>query len=172
MMQMITKPQLARLQTLYSQLAAHEIGVGTDRDSRIRWATERLRKPVSSFSNLTADDAGFLINTIQGHLGVKAPFKKRLARDQARRAGLDGRKDGQEYSNAPQLVTAGQLALVQRLRQQLGWSDEAFRNFLNSERSPLGKRADKTIRTTSDANKVLWGMKRVARQKGVWRKTA
>jgi hypothetical protein len=168
----ITKAQLARLQTLYSQLARHEIGVGVDRESRIRWATERLRKPVSSFKNLSGEDAGFLIDSIQRHLNVKAPLKHRLPRDQARRAGLDGRKDGAEFEDNPQLVTAADLALIQRLRQQLGWSEEAFRNFIESARSPLGQRADKTIRTTSDANKVLWAMKRVARQRANQRKTA
>jgi hypothetical protein len=161
----ITTKQLGCLQTLYSQLARHQLGVGMDREARIRWATERLRKQVSSFKNLSADDAGFLIDSIQNELGVKAPLKHRLPRDQARRAGLDGRKDGQEYSDAPQLVTAGHLALIQRLRQQLGWSEESFRKFIESERSPLSKRADKQIRTTTDANTVLWAMKRIARQR-------
>ena len=40
----ITKRQLGRLQTLYSQLSAHEIGIGAGRDERIAWASERLRK--------------------------------------------------------------------------------------------------------------------------------
>lgn len=88
----ITKPQIARLQTLYGQLAAHEIGVGTSREARIRWASERLHREIASFSDLSADDAGFLIDSIQQQLGVKAPAVKRPDRGQARRAGLDGQQ--------------------------------------------------------------------------------
>jgi hypothetical protein len=165
----ITKLQLPRLQVLYAQLARHEIGVGTDRLSRLRWATERLNKPVASFSALTADDAGFLIDQLQQTLGVKMPAKKRPARDQARRAGLDGRADGQEFADAPQMVTPEDIALIQRLLGALGWSDEGFTRFLNSAKSPFARRADKQIRTVADANKVWWALKPIAKRKGVWR---
>lgn len=168
----ITPEQLTRLQTLYSQLAAREIGVDKDRTSRIRWATERLQKPVTSFSALSLDDARYLIDSIQAQLNVKAPFKGRLDRDQARRAGLDGRKDGKEYSDAPQLVTANEIALINSLREQLGWTEDGLRNFLESTRSPLAKRANKAILTTGDANRVIWGLKRIARRKGVWKDRA
>jgi len=166
----ITKPQLGRLQTLYAQLAHREIGVGTGREDRLRWATERLRKPVSSFSNLSIEDAGFLIESLQKYLGVKAPLKTRPRRAQARRAGLDGRKDGQEFADAPQLVTSADQARIRRLLDLLEWSEDTFRTFLESGRSPLAKRADKQIRTTADANKVWWALKRIAQAKGLWRK--
>jgi len=164
-----TKRQIARLQVLYGQLAAREIGVETDRPSRLRWATERLGKPVESFKNITVDDAGFLIDSLQRELRVKAPFVGRLDRDQARRAGLDGRADGAEYSAAPQMATAADLARIQAIRERLGWSEETFRGFLESSRSPLARRADKSIRTTSDANKVWWALKRIAKSKGAWK---
>ncbi len=171
-MRPITALQLTRLQVLYGQLAAHEIGVGMSREARIRWATERLHKPVTSFKSLSAEDAGFLIDQIQQALGVKAPLKHRPSRDQARRAGLDGRKDGHEYADSPQMATAQDIARINGMCEQLGWTEETFRRFLASDRSPLAKRSDKTIRTTSDANKVWWALKRIARQKGLWRKTA
>jgi hypothetical protein len=131
-----------------------------------------LHKRVSSFSDLTADDAGWLIDQLQQHLGIKAPLKHRPDRDQARRAGLDGRKDGAEFAAAPQMATAQDLRRIQTMIAQLGWSHETYANFLASQRSPLAKRADKQIRTTSDANKVWWALKRIAQQKGVWRKNA
>ena len=163
----ITKPQLGRLQTLYSQLARHEICVGTDRLSRLRWATERLNKTVTSFSALTGDDAGFLIDQIQQALGVKIPAKKRPSRDQARRAGLDGRRDGQEFADTPQMVTPRELGLIQSLLGQIGWTEESLRNFLvNSSKSPFARRADKRIHTVADANKVIWALKPMARRKG------
>jgi len=168
----ITKPQIGRLQTLYSQLCNHEIGMGKDRASRLAWAREHLHKPVTSFGALSADDAGFLIDSIQTHLGIKPTPRKRPSRDQARRAGIDGRRDGAEYSAVPQMATAADLGRVQRMVQQLGWTEQTFATFLASTRSPLARRADKAIRTTSDANKVWWALKRIAQQKGIWRKTA
>ena len=127
---------------------------------------------MTSFKDLTADDAGFLIDQIQQTLGVKAPAKKRPSRDQARRAGLDGRKDGQEFKRRSQMATAADLARIQRMLATLEWTEDTFAGFLNSQRSPLARRADKQIRTTNDANKVWWALKRIARQKGLWRKTA
>jgi hypothetical protein len=168
----ITKPQLGRLQTLYAQFARREIGVGVSRAARIAWATERLHKSVSSFSDLTMEDAGWLIDQLQQQLGIKAPLKSRPDRDQARRAGLDGRKDGAEFAAAPQMATAQDLRRIQAMISQLGWSHDTYANFIASQRSPLAKRADKQIRTTADANKVWWALKRIAQQKGVWRKTA
>jgi hypothetical protein len=166
----ITKPQLGRLQTLYAQFARREIGVGVSRAARIAWATERLHKSVSSFSDLTVEDAGWLIDQLQQQLGIKVPAKHRPDRDQARRAGLDGRKDGAEFANAPQLATSADIARIQNLISQLGWSAETYHSFLASARSPL--QHGRTIRTTAEANKVWWALKRIAQQKGVWRKTA
>jgi hypothetical protein len=168
----LSELQLARLQVLYGQLAAHELGVNTDRLSRLRWASERLGREVESFKELSGADAGFLIDSIQQQLGVKAPAVRRLDRHQARRAGLDGRKDGGEYSAAPQLATAADLARIQAIREQIGWSEDTFRAFLASSRSPLARRADKSVRTTGDANKVWWALKRIAQSKGLWRRTA
>ena len=53
----ITKPQIGRLQTLYSQLCNHEIGMGKDRASRLAWAREHLHKPVTSFGALAPGGA-------------------------------------------------------------------------------------------------------------------
>jgi PAS domain-containing protein len=105
-------------------------------------------------------------------LNVKAPAKHRLDRDQARRAGLDGRKDGAEFACTPQLVTAQDIALIRALCERLEWTEDRLRGFLESTRSPLAKRADKAIRTTRDANKVIWALKRIARRSGVWKERA
>jgi hypothetical protein len=169
----ISPAQLGRLQVLYSQYASREIGMDPkDREARVRWATERLRKPVSSFKNLTMEDAGFLIDSLQTALGVKAPLKHRPDRSQARRAGLDGRKDGAEFDSAPQMATASDMARIQRVLDALGWDQDGLKRFLDSDRSPLAHKSDKQIRTTRDANKVYWALKRIAQSKGVWRKTA
>jgi hypothetical protein len=168
----ITKRQLGRLQTLYSQLSAHEIGIGAGRDERIAWASERLRKPVVSFKDLSSDDAGFLIDGIQKQLGVKAPqaARKRLDRDQARRAGLDGRKDGEEYSAAPQLASAIDLETIDNYYTRLGWDRSRFDAWLRSPRSPLKHKSAPTISTVADANRVRWALKGMLQHAGVWMK--
>jgi hypothetical protein len=170
----ITKPQLGRLQTLYSQFARHYIGVGISRDERIAWASLRLRKPVTSFSDLSGDDAGFLIDVLQGSLGVKAPLKTRPKRAQARRAGLDGRHDGQEFSGAPQMASAADLATIESYYARLGWERAQFDAWLRSPRSPLKHKAAPSIATVADANRVRWALKGMLQHAGKWedRRTA
>ena len=167
----ITPAQLGRLQTLYGQLCAHEIGMNNSRPARLDWASERLQKNVTSFSDLSMDDAIFLIDSLQAQLGVKAPVKKRLNRAQARRAGLDGRRDGAEFAAAPQMATADDLGRIQEMIGQLGWDEAAFNKFMASSRNPLVRFSDKRINTTAKANKVWWALKRIAQSKGIWRKT-
>lgn len=166
----ITKAQLGRLQTLYAQLARHEIGMGLSREERIAWASLRLRKEVSSFSDLTADDAGWLIDQIQTQLGVKAPAKprKRLDRDQARRAGKDGRHDGQEFASAPQIASAADLATIESYYARLGWERAQFDAWLRSPRSPLKHKAAPSIATVADANRVRWALKGMLQHAGKW----
>jgi hypothetical protein len=168
----ITKAQLGRLQTLYAQLVSREIGMDSSREGRLVWATERVGRKIRSFSDLTVQEATGMIDGLQGFLGTHVPYKGRPDRYQARRAGLDGRADGKEFTAAPQLVRAEDTARIQRLLAELGWSQETFQTFLNSTRSPLAHRADKVIRTTADANKVWWALKNIAKSKGVWRKSA
>jgi hypothetical protein len=164
----ITKPQLGRLQTLYSQFARHEIGVGTGRDERIAWASLRLRKAVTSFRDLSSADAGFLIDGLQESLGVKAPLKSRPKRTQARRAGLDGRHDGQEFSNAPQIASAADLATIESYYARLGWERAQFDAWLRSPRSPLKHKAAPSIVTVADANRVRWALKGMLQHAGKW----
>jgi len=166
----ITKRQLGRLQVLYSQLAAHAIGVGSSREERLAWVSARLRKPVTSFKDLSVDDAGWLIDQLQGELGVKAPAKprKRLDRDQARRAGLDGRKDGSEFATAPQMASAADLATIQSYYMRLGLTRDQFDGWLRSAHSPLKHKSDPKIVTLSDANKVRWALKGRLIHAGLW----
>jgi len=162
--------QIGRLQTLYAQLARHEIGLGLKREERLAWASTALHKPVSSFKDLSGADAGFLIDLIQTTLGVKAPAKKRMSRDQARRAGLDGRADGQEYSGAPQLASQADLGTIVSYYMRLGWDRARFDAWLRSPRSPLKHKSAPTITTLADANKVRWALKGMLEHAGLWEK--
>jgi len=166
----ITKAQLVRLQVLYTQFAHHEIGIGTSRDERLAWATQRLCKPVTSFNDLSSSDAVYLIDQLQNELGVKAPSKpsKRLNRDQARRAGVDGRRDSQEFASAPQLASAADLEVIKTYYARLGWERAQFDAWLRSPRSPLKHKSAPTITTTFDANRVRWALKGMLQHAGKW----
>lgn len=166
----LSKTQLVRLQTLYAQFARREISVSSGREERIAWASTRLRRPVTSFSDLSSADAGFLIDGLQEYLGVKAPAKprKRLDREQARRAGTDGRHDGQEFASAPQLASAADLAVIENYYTRLGWGREQFDAWLRSPRSPLKHKSQPTISTVFDANRVRWALKGMLRHAGKW----
>lgn len=166
----LSKNQLGRLQTLYSQFARREIGMGTGREERIAWASTRLRRPIESFSDLSSADAGFLIDGLQEYLGVKAPAKprKRLDREQARRAAIDGRHDGQEFASAPQIASAGDLATIENYYTRLGWGREQFDAWLRSPRSPLKHKSAPSIVTVADSNRVRWALKGMLQHAGKW----
>lgn len=158
--------QMRRLQTLYRHLAAHA-QEGSDRESRLAWASERVGRPIDSFKDLTAEEGRDLIDTLQGQLGLRAPAKKRLDRDAAQRAGTEGRRGN--ASNETTLASAQDLARIQYVLDLLGWSQEQLAGFLASSRSPLGKRSAPAIRTLKDANRVWWALKRMAIARGLWR---
>jgi hypothetical protein len=164
----ITKRQLGRLQTLYAQYARREIGIGLSREERISWACEHLHKQIKSFSDLAPSDAGFLIDSLQEVLGVKAPVKQRPDRAQARRAGLDGRKDGCEFASAPQIASAVDLATLESYYARLGWSRAQFDAWLHSPHSPLKHKSSPTIVTVADANQVRWALKGMLQHAGKW----
>jgi hypothetical protein len=171
---MLTPRQLGRLQTLYAQLARHEIGVQPDRESRLAWVSARLHRQISSFKDLSSADAGWLIDQIQGMLGIQGSgvrgqgsgnARPRLDREQARRAGKDGRWDGAEFAASPQMASAADLAAIEGYLARLGWSREQLDGWLRSARSPLKHKSDPKIVTVSDANRVRWALKGMAKQR-------
>jgi hypothetical protein len=101
---------------------------------------------------------------------VQAPAKprKRLNRDQARRAGLDGRKDGGEFLRAPQMASAADLACIESYYTRLGWGRAQFDAWLRSPRSPLKHKSAPTIVTVYDANRVRWAIKGMLQHAGLW----
>lgn len=163
---LISKSQLRRLQTLYGQLAAHAVE-GSDRASRLGWASDQVGRTIGSFSELTSDEARRLIDGLQGQLGVRAPATKRLKSDTAHRAGTDGRR-GSPYSDQPQLVAPADLDVITSFYMRLGWTREQFDAWLSSSRSPLKGRAHPRIVTLADANRVRWALKGMLQNRGLW----
>jgi hypothetical protein len=166
----LSKRQLGRLQTLYAQFARREIGMSDSREERLSWASSRLQRPVASFSDLTSSDANFLIDGLQDALGMKTPSRPRprLDRDQARRAGIDGRRDSQEFTSAPQLASAADLEVIENYYARLGWERAQFDAWLRSPRSPLKHKSAPTITTSADSNRVRWALKGMLQHAGKW----
>lgn len=165
----ITRAQLGRLQTLYSQLARRDNSLDTSREARLEWASQLCQRKVASFKALTMSEARHLIDSAQGVLGVRVPPHKRPANfHDARRAGLDGRHDGQEFANQPQIASAADLATIQSYYTRLGWDRTRFDAWLHSDRSPLRGKADAQIRTAADANRVRWALKGMLVHAGLW----
>jgi|SRR5579884_343703 len=166
----ITPAQMKRLQVLYAQLVRSTFDGGDgSREARLAWASQLVCRKISSFSDLTFNDAKHLIDITQQQLGVKAPAKKRerLSREAALQAGTEGRRDGSPDKHT--LVGPHDLARIQYALDLLGWTQEQLEAWLRSPRSPLGKRSNPAIRTVGDANRVWWALKRMAQSRGVWR---
>jgi hypothetical protein len=168
----ITKGQLVRLQILYQQLAHHELGMGLSREERVAWASARLHKPVKSFSDLSREEAGWLIDQIQTYLGVKVPARprKRLDRDAAHRAGTEGRRS--DPGRQSTLAGKAEVARIHYVLDVLGWNEQQLEAWLRSSRSPLAHNATPVIRTLGDANRVWWALKRMAKARGLWKERA
>ena len=148
----ISPEQLRRLQTLYSRVNQGTID-GTSRESRLAWATQFCERPIASFSKLTRDEAHNAINALQAAAGQPQTIpsrRKRLSRDDAQRAGTDGRKD-RKFAQHPQMAGASDLAVIENYYNRLGWDRARFDAWLRSPRSPLKKSAPE-IRTVADAN--------------------
>lgn len=169
MEKLISPNQLKRLQVLYGQFARHT-DQDAGREARMKWASDMTQRAIASFKDLTIDEARRMIDTLQGQLGVKAPAKprRRLDREDARRAGTDGRRGADNAQ--PQMVSADDLAVIEDFYSRLGWNRAQFDAWLSSARSPL-KRARPTITTLADANRVRWALKGMLQHRGLWRRT-
>ncbi|QHN04386.1 hypothetical protein FTO74_14215 [Granulicella sp. WH15] len=159
--QSITPAQRQRLQILYAQFERHSLDCpGASREARMSWASKMIRREVASFNDLTLEEAKRLIDILQGTLGVKVPSKTKR-RPQTRRdgekAGTEGRRDQIHAENT--LVGQGELRMIQRDLDRLGWDRTRLEAFLASPRGPNKGRT--TILTLGDANRIHWALKRL-----------
>lgn len=164
----IMPKQLRRLQTLYSQFAAHAID-GSSREARLKWASDQVGRAIASFSDLTYAEAKHLINGLAAQLPAQKPKhpRRRLSRDAAHRAGTDGRRES-SYANQPQIASADDIAVIENYYMRLGWTRQQFDGWLSSQHSPLSRRARPSIATAADANRVRWALKGMLKQRGLW----
>jgi hypothetical protein len=170
--QAISRLQLVALQALWAQHARHSLDVAGDpRAARLAWASEQVKHPVASFSDLARSEAASLIDLLQKSLGQENKKKRgkrpRLRnREAAQAAGTEGRRG--YGSKTTTMVSAEDLARIDHAITRLGWTRERFDAWLRSDSSPLGKTANPQIRTLADANKVWWPMKAMLKRDGKW----
>src|SRR5712691_9121399 len=165
------RSQLVALHSLFHLYAPRFLnaangGAGTNdaRSARLAWASGIVGRELSSFNELQPDEAAQLIENMKSALGqeinpAKRSRQRRPGRDLALRYGRAGRRD--DDSNEIQMVDAPTLELLERLREQLGWTLARLDAFLRSRQSPV---RSGTIRTLADANRVIWCMRTFLRR--------
>lgn len=170
----ISRAQLKRLQTLWSQHARHEL-LKNSREERLRWANEHLyhiegkTRGLTSFAELTQREGSDLINLLQGQLGIaeSRPAKSSRAgysrhyrnRDAAHAAGTEGRRGLRKNST---IASAEDLALIDEQLNKMSWDRARLDAFLRSPSSPIRNRSNPQLRTLGDVNRVLWALKCIA----------
>jgi hypothetical protein len=171
-MSKISKGQLIALQSLWAQHARHSLDVSTnDRAARLAWASDQVKHPVASFSDLTLDEARSLIDLLSKSLGQPNTGKRRWRprmrdRERAQAAGTEGRRGFDSATKT--MVSAEDLARIEDAITRLGWTRERFDAWLRSDSSPLGHVSNPQIRTLGDANKIWWPMKAMLKRAGKW----
>jgi hypothetical protein len=166
-----SKAAIGALQVLYSLWRARNVpDFQNARDERLSWASESIGREIASFKELTSDEARRLIDVLKISMGQDLtrqpqPWRRIRSRDRAYEAGTAGKKGLK--SCVIQLVSPDDLARIDEALDRLGWTQERFLLWLQSPTSPLRK-ADKTIRTVADANRVWWALKAIMIRAGKW----
>jgi hypothetical protein len=168
--QSISAAQLTRLQVLWNQHANREM-MQNSRAARLCWASAQVDRVLSSFKELTLSEASTLINLLQAEMGIKETspaarprrYRSRIKdRDQAQAAGTEGRRGSRSKFT---IASSEDLAMIDAQLTAMNWTRERLDAFLRSPSSPIGKRSsDPKLRTLGDINRVLWALKRIAKQ--------
>lgn len=171
-----TRAQLIALQTLYSQWSAHTLPASVDaRAARLLWASQATGREVSSFRNLTGDEARALIDVLKGSIGQPLtrearPWRRIRSRDRAHAAGTSGRRDAD--ASFIQMASPDDLARIDEALRRLGWSTDRYAAWLQSSVSPVPSKADGVIHTVAEANRIWWALKAMLRRSGRWQRSS
>jgi hypothetical protein len=155
----LSSAQLRRLQTLWGLFCRQSNLDATDREARLSWASGTIGRQISSFKELSADEAITAIDAMQKHLPAELLWKKRPTRRAAHAFGVAGRRGRSETEI--RLVDAETLRLLDALVGKLGWTRERFDAFLRGKSSPV---RSGSIRTLAEANRAIWALKNMLRR--------
>jgi hypothetical protein len=167
-----TREQIVALLALYSRWRNHSLPERADpRAARLAWASGNLNRSISSFSNLSGEEARHLIDLLKDSMGQPLnerpdPWRRVNCRDRAQAAGTAGRRG--EASSLIHMASPEDLARVEELICRLKWTRERFEGWLKSPRSPLRPSGQITIRTATQANRVYWALKAMLVRAGGW----
>lgn len=176
-MKKLWRGQLDALHTLFALYAPRFIEGWRDRDQlsagarlrsyvrseRLAWASQNIGRELGSFSELSADEAGRLIELMKRALGqeTKPAWRRPRDREAALAAGTHGRRN--RPTSIEMLATHADLAEVDQLRERLCMTRERFETWLASRSSPTGRRGAH-LRTVADCNRVRWALKAMLRR--------
>jgi hypothetical protein len=170
-----SRDQVVALHAIYSKWESHAIQEARDsRAERLAWASGEIGHPISSFTDLTRDEARQLIDALKGSIGQAIteppqPWRRVRARDRAHATGTAGRKGSS--SSFIQMASPDDHARIQEALRRLGWSSEQFQSWLQSKYSPTTSHDQVVIRTVAEANRVWWALKAMLRRSGEWRQS-
>jgi hypothetical protein len=149
------------LQTLYSLYRSE-----STREERLVWAAQQLgRRDLASFNDLSSGEAAQLIATLKQALGQPTRRRRPRSREVCQALGTHGRRG--HVVEIAMMASPTDLAVIDDLRDQLGWTPEQFEGWLRSRSSPIHARGDLTLRTLADVNRVRWGLLALLRRQRV-----
>ncbi len=156
--QLISRPKLKRLHTLWGMFCRRAQIDPQDRAARLGWLTGAVGRPVQSSKELTRAEADLALSAIQAYLPPEMVRHTRPSRERARAYGTAGRKNTQGGKTID-LIDKPTWKLLEELMHVLGWDRARLDAFVVSQHGP------KRLVTMGDANKVIWAFKQMLRRK-------
>jgi hypothetical protein len=153
------RQQIVRLHTLWGVFCRESNLDAKDRAARLGWTADAIGRQITSFGELTADEANLVIDAIQKLLPPELLKRKRPSRRLAQAYGTAGRR-GREDAEI-RLVDAETWRLIDLLLARIGWTREQLAAFCHSAKSPV---RSGRIATLAEANKVIWSLKAMLRR--------
>lgn len=167
-----TRDQIVALHTLYAQWERHSIQESANpRAARLAWASSSLGREIASFTEISRDDARWLIDALKGSLGQAStekpqPWRRVRSRAKAHAAGTAGRRDTQ--SSLVHMASHDDLARIDEMVRRLGWTADRYEAWRNSKFCPVSSRDQAAILTVDHANRIYWALKAMLRRSGGW----
>ncbi|MBZ5597465.1 MAG: hypothetical protein LAN83_04010 [Acidobacteriia bacterium] len=163
----ISTGQIQKLQVLWGQyfrLCTLDFAGIESREARLRWAGELLGHPVSSFKELSRQEANVAIDALQRV--VERRPENSISRQDGADRGLQGRRRRPRGPRHFVMASKEDQQRIQSAIARLGWTQERFEKWLASRTSPLRGRT--AIHSLADANQVWWALKGMLKRAGKW----
>ncbi len=136
--------------------AAREKGVTHEQLHETIWVSWQKR----SLKDLTAEEAGLLIDGLRGKKGSAYRYRSNGPFTPRRREAMSahGRKDYDRSGDPVYLVNEREIKMLREAAALRGWSDETLRKFSSRQ---IGREVPRTM---SEFNKLFWALKAMNRR--------